>query len=244
MIKINFFPLTDGFRFLLLKEIIQDLSSYSLEKTNSKELIRLRSAMSGFEGLNLGSSIAIILWFLFCADTVERERLLQHLPTPTYISFEIYWYLLMTAVGLLALLNTFNTLPITEVSHLFSILFLASSWNLLWVYHHLRIAFASGILALVFAGLHLIVFIQTQYWYTIWVCFLVLHNWATFSFAREHYLTRLGSRATSRVESPGKRPNADVYILPSQNPNLLVSETKEEQYQKLLAEHKEKTSPV
>jgi hypothetical protein len=191
--------------------------------------------MPGF--WNLG--ITIVLWFLFCADTVERERLVDCNPSPTYVEFRFYFYLMCAAIFLsdptLSFSEIFTPTNFYDISHLFSCLFLVLSWTMLWVHYHARVALAFAVLSLICACFYFVGFMQTHYLYMLWPLFLTFHAFATFRFAQEHYRTRFGSRRTSRMESPGTRPNADVFMLPTQNPNLLVSETKEEQYQKLAA---------
>ena len=183
--------------------------------------------------------ITIVLWFLFCADTTERERLAQYSPSPTYLDFRFYFYLLCIAslVSDPTLFNSQTNKPFSlyDTSHLLSCLFLILSWTMLWIHCHLRVSLVFAILSLICACLYFVSFLQNHHLYIVWPLFLMFHVFATFRFAQEHYKTRFGSRRTSRLDSPGTRPNADVYMLPVQNPHLIVSETKEEQYQKLTA---------
>jgi hypothetical protein len=194
--------------------------------------------------LNLGWATAIILWFLFCADTVERERLAHHTPAPTYVSFHIYFYWLCFSACMIALLDIRTAAVAPELTHFLSQVLLVLSWIMLWIHHHLRIAFGLGVASLLVAGFHMISYAGTEHLYFLWVSFLMLHNWATFRFAQDHYLTRLGSRSTSRIENPGKRPNADVFILPTQNEHLLAAETKEEQLLKMEEQRRQMNAGV
>lgn len=190
------------------------------------------------DSLNLGTTI--LLFFLFCADTVERERLAHYTPFPTYIGFRSYFLLLCAAVlganFTITEVNSDSSSSRYEHIHLVSCALLDLSWAALWIHYQPRISLGLGITSLVCACFYFALVLQSRYLYIVWPLFLMFHTFATFRFAQEHHETRFGSRQTSRIDNPGTRANADAYVLPVQNPHLLVAETKQEQYEKLAAE--------